>query len=71
MPIYEYRCRSCNTEFEEFIRSPRDEENLTCPQCGSDEVKKGFSLFGTSGFSSGGSSVSAPATVGPACGPIG
>jgi len=70
MPIYEYRCRSCNAEFEEFIRPPRDEEDLTCPQCGSDEVKKGFSLFGTSGLISG-SAVPAPAATGPACGPIG
>jgi len=70
MPIYEYRCRSCNTEFEEFIRSPRDEEGLTCPQCGSDEVKKGFSLFGTRGLASG-NAIPAPASTGPACGPIG
>ncbi len=34
MPIYQFRCPSCNTEFEG--QQPRDEtQGLKCPGCGS------------------------------------
>ncbi len=70
MPIYEYRCQACKIEFEEFIRSSRQEDELTCPHCGSEEIQKGFSLFGMSGLVS---ERAIPATAANAggCGPVG
>jgi len=47
MPIYEYRCQRCGHIFEEFVRFGEEPE-LKCPQCGSKEARKTFSLFGTS-----------------------
>jgi putative FmdB family regulatory protein len=37
MPIYEYRCRNCETKFEALVG--RD-QSVTCPQCGSDALDK-------------------------------
>lgn len=47
MPIYEYKCQKCDREFEKLIFG---NQNVNCPECGSDEVKKKFSLFGMSGI---------------------
>lgn len=38
MPIYEYRCTTCNNEFE-ALQKISDEPVKTCPACGG-EVKK-------------------------------
>lgn len=32
MPIYDFRCGSCNKEFEEYLKSWR-EPNPNCPDC--------------------------------------
>ncbi|NOZ05516.1 MAG: zinc ribbon domain-containing protein [Chloroflexi bacterium] len=69
MPVYEYCCQECKTKFEEFIRSSGDEEGLTCPTCGSVDIRKGFSLFGTSGFASD-TSIPSPLAASN-CGPVG
>lgn len=45
MPIYEYICRSCNHEFEELARSPRDRDTMQCPACESSEVTRKLSVF--------------------------
>jgi putative FmdB family regulatory protein len=47
MPIYEYLCEICGEKFEKFVRSGSAQVELKCPRCGSEEVKKAFSLFGT------------------------
>jgi len=39
MPIYEYRCKSCDHEFEEFIRSG-DSEPEACPECETPSVTR-------------------------------
>ena len=54
MPIYEYTCQDCETQFEKFVRSMTQVVEIECPECGGKHVKKGWSLFGTkqgSGFS--------------------
>ncbi|MBL7191434.1 zinc ribbon domain-containing protein [bacterium] len=43
MPIYEYICRDCGSEFEELTLSA--EEKPDCPACGSDSVDKKLSAF--------------------------
>jgi len=40
MPIFEYRCSRCETEFEVLVRS---NEAATCPGCQSEKVEKLFS----------------------------
>jgi putative FmdB family regulatory protein len=65
MPIYEYHCADCGSEFEKFLRSMFSREAIVCPTCGSEHVAKGFSVFGTAG-SSGGAARSAAD-----CGPVG
>ena len=32
MPLYEYVCDECNTQFE-VLRSASDTEEVTCPEC--------------------------------------
>jgi len=47
MPTYNYRCTSCEHEFEEFQRitdNPLD----TCPKCGEKKIKR--LITGGSGF---------------------
>jgi putative FmdB family regulatory protein len=51
VPIYEYRCSQCAEKFETFVRSSAAAAEVECPKCHSPEVKKVFSVFGTSGFS--------------------
>lgn len=45
MPIYEYRCQSCENTFEKLVKMNADAP--PCPECGHTEVKK---LVSASGF---------------------
>ena len=65
MPIYEYHCNDCGTDFEKFLRSMFSKEAIICPDCGGQHVNKALSLFGSTSSSSGGASSAA------ACGPVG
>ncbi len=62
MPIFEYECLSCRKKFEWLMRHAG--ERIECPQCGSPDVRKLFSVFSSvskgkaSGSASGGSSCS-------------
>lgn len=40
MPIYEYKCSECNTKFEMFYKSTKDETKPVCPKCKSEKVSK-------------------------------
>jgi putative FmdB family regulatory protein len=44
MPIYEYLCQECGSEFELLVRS---ETKLECPTCQSDQLEKQLSVFAT------------------------
>jgi putative FmdB family regulatory protein len=39
MPIYEYRCESCATRFEEYL-STSTKPSPPCPACGSEGVER-------------------------------
>jgi len=41
MPIYEYSCRACDHEFEEFVRG---DETPACPSCQSEDLERLLSL---------------------------
>ena len=41
MPIFEYRCRSCQVEFETLVRTG---DTPTCPKCAGVDLEKLLSL---------------------------
>jgi putative FmdB family regulatory protein len=45
MPIYEYRCRACQHQFEALVRH---NESAQCPACQSADLEKLLSMFGVS-----------------------
>lgn len=49
MPIYEFRCIQCGKKFELLIRDGNDtgQEEVRCSECGSKDVEKLFSTFGS------------------------
>ncbi len=60
MPIYEYKCESCETCFERLVFAG-DDEKVDCPDCGSRKVAKLMSCASfigdsTAGLCSSGSS---------------
>jgi putative FmdB family regulatory protein len=67
MPLYEFKCRTCDDTFE--VRRPMSEagDPATCPQ-GHDGAVRLLSVFASVGGGNGGSSSSAPA---PAARPSG
>jgi len=56
MPIFEYRCRACGSDFELLVHSGT---RVACPQCGSARAQKKFSHFA--------SHVKRPETALPPC----
>jgi len=66
MPIYEYRCKDCDTVFETFVSSISDADKVICKKCESKNVAKQISTF-ASRLS--GSSSEAPAGALSGCSP--
>ncbi len=58
MPIYEYRCRSCDERFEALRPMGDDGKTLDCPACGKTAPEKLLSTF----------AATVGASSGPACG---
>jgi putative FmdB family regulatory protein len=44
MPIYEYRCRACDKEFEKYVHGPATK--VACPSCDGGDVMRKLSVFG-------------------------
>lgn len=49
MPIYEYKCRRCETVFEAIRPVGDDGKSLGCPDCGARAPVKVPSTFATTG----------------------
>ncbi len=49
MPIFEYRCNDCTTEFEVLQRVSDANTSTKCPRCGAQDATKRFSAFATAG----------------------
>lgn len=67
MPLYEYRCRTCDETFEE--RRPMSQANdpATCPH-GHDGAVRMLSVFASVGGGNSAPSASAPRPSGGGCG---
>ena len=46
MPLYEYRCLSCETPFETLIT--KSSQPIACPSCSSESVERLISMFAVS-----------------------
>lgn len=70
MPLYEFKCESCEVQFEELVSFERSETGVDCTSCGSQKTHKVLSVFSAS-VSPGGDDC-APGGCGlPQCGPVG
>jgi putative FmdB family regulatory protein len=49
MPIYEFVCMQCESHYEELVGMGQDAD---CPDCGSANVRKQFSVFAAHGVES-------------------
>jgi putative FmdB family regulatory protein len=45
MPIYEYLCDDCGTQFEELLRGSQTTADVACPACGEPHVTQRLSTF--------------------------
>ena len=68
MPIYEYTCQSCQTRFDQLVRSMSNTDPQKCPKCGSAKTVRALSVFAVGAESAGKSSAAADA---PMCGRCG
>jgi len=51
MPIYEYQCKDCGSEYEQLRRMADADRDLRCPKCQSEHVDRMLSCFATGGCS--------------------
>ncbi len=58
MPLFEYVCLNCGTEFERLVFRSSGEANAACPACKSPRLEEKVSSFAS--VSKGGSSTGAP-----------
>ncbi len=54
MPIYEFICDECKTQFEKIVINK--EQEIACPKCASKKASIQLSVFATANKSSNGSS---------------
>ncbi len=40
MPIYEYECCGCKSQFQNLVMKKEDEGGIACPGCGSHNIKR-------------------------------
>jgi len=62
MPIYEYHCNACGSDFEKLVFGSNPE--VSCEKCGSKKTEKLMSRFGTGKSSSGSSETAANGSTG-------
>lgn len=64
MPVYEYHCRACETDFDDLVRMGTPDEEIECPRCGKHEAKRLLSVFSSSGGGSDGGGLTSSASCG-------
>ena len=45
MPLFEYSCLECGTDFESLILKNSEIEELKCPTCGGSKLEQKISAF--------------------------
>ena len=45
MPMYEYGCLACNSQFDRLRRMDQDDSEVFCPHCGGEQVERRLSVF--------------------------
>jgi len=45
MPIYEFQCNDCKSDFEKLVRRISAIDEVSCPECNSLDVNKKLSIF--------------------------
>ena len=67
MPIYEYRCESCQRSFEALVT--RSDPQAECPECGGKHLAREMSVFASSVSNGNGAAQTAsPAPMPRGCG---
>ena len=66
MPIYEYRCKQCEAEFERYV--PGATTAVACPTCASEQVMRKLSVFGLKTVGAASSGMSSGMSGGGCCG---
>jgi putative FmdB family regulatory protein len=64
MPLYEYECKECGSEFEKMVRFSEANQSQVCPTCQSQDTRKKISTIASRGISSAGISVSSGSSCG-------
>ena len=70
MPIYEFDCVDCDSGFQKLVRRISAINEVTCPDCGSPNIKKKLSIF-SSKVSGGTSSIASTGSNSASCAPGG
>lgn len=47
MPLYEYKCKKCDSKFEMLRGMTDNDEDIKCPECGGEYPERVFSVFGS------------------------
>lgn len=63
MPMFDFRCNDCGARFEELVRTRDGKDEVKCPGCGSEKVRREISAPCVHTGASGG----APAPVSGGC----
>jgi len=46
MPFYDFKCSSCNAEFETMAKmSQKEDKSIKCPQCGNVDLTTVYTAF--------------------------
>jgi putative FmdB family regulatory protein len=68
MPIYEYTCKNCSSQFERLAKSMSAVQTVECPKCGSKQTSRTLSIFAV-GSESAGKPTQSPGMCGRCGGP--
>ena len=63
MPIYEYKCKNCDEEFEALVF--RSDETPPCPNCKGEDIKR---MMSACGFKTGGATADTGSAGAPSSG---
>ena len=64
MPIFEYVCKDCGTEFDDLVSISNRDNPQQCPSCGSTNSERKISVFCASSGEGGGGGTVCPSTGG-------